>query len=417
MNVRVLIAGILLTFLDLSVLAQPLAFPGAEGFGRHASGGRGGEVYFVTNLKDSGPGSFRDAVSQSHRTVIFRVGGVIKIKSRIVVAPNITIAGQTAPGEGITIYGNGLSYSKANNTITRYIRIRMGKVGDKGKDAMAIASGHDMIFDHISVSWGRDGTFDINGEVRNVTIQNSIISQGLQNHSTGGLIQSEGGISILRCLYIDNHTRNPKVKGINQYVNNVIYNWVVAGYILGDSGRHSEANVRNNYFIAGPETKSAPFNRANKNFHLYASKNWYDDNRNGRLDGAIIDQTVYGPVSWMRKPFNFPTVTVRSTQEAYNWVVEHVGSSLHRDEVDQFLINELTSLGEKGKTISNEAGLPTAGPGDISGGTPPKDADRDGMSDKWELAKGLDPNNKMDYNEVNKEGYTNLERYLNALIK
>lgn len=138
--------------------AQQLAFPGAEGFGRFATGGRGGEVYKVTNLDDSGPGSFRDAVSQPNRTVIFEVGGVIRIHSRIIVKENITIAGQTAPGEGITVYGNGLSFTEANNSITRYIRIRMGKVGDKGKDAVSIATGHDMIFDHVSISWGRDGT-------------------------------------------------------------------------------------------------------------------------------------------------------------------------------------------------------------------------------------------------------------------
>src|SRR5699024_2753377 len=125
MNHRIFGLVIVLSFCGFSLSAQPLAFPGAEGFGGYASGGRGGEVYFVTNLNDSGSGSFRDAVSEPHRIVVFKVGGVIEIKSRVVVASNITIAGQTAPGDGITIYGNGLSYSKANNTITRYLRIRM----------------------------------------------------------------------------------------------------------------------------------------------------------------------------------------------------------------------------------------------------------------------------------------------------
>ena len=115
------------------------AFPGAAGFGANARGGRGGGVYIVTNLNDSGPGSFRDAVSQPNRYVVFAVGGVIRINSRIQVAPNLTIAGQTAPGEGITIYGNGLSFSNANNTITRYLRVRMGVVGDSGVDAVTIA--------------------------------------------------------------------------------------------------------------------------------------------------------------------------------------------------------------------------------------------------------------------------------------
>ncbi|KDN36103.1 LOW QUALITY PROTEIN: hypothetical protein RSAG8_11050, partial [Rhizoctonia solani AG-8 WAC10335] len=132
------------------------AFPGAEGFGANAVGGRGGSVYVVTKLNDSGSGSFRDAVSQSKRIVVFAVGGVIKISSRVVVKDHITIAGQTAPGGGITIYGNGVSYSNAHHTITRYVRYRMGKGGDSGKDGIAIADGHDMIFDHVSVSWGRD---------------------------------------------------------------------------------------------------------------------------------------------------------------------------------------------------------------------------------------------------------------------
>jgi pectate lyase len=144
------------------------AFPGAEGFGANAPGGRGGSVYIVTNLNDSGPGSFRDAVSQPNRYVVFAVGCLIRINSRIAVARNLTIAGQTAPGEGITIYGNGLSFSNANNTITRYLRIRMGVVGDSGADAVTIAQGDNMIFDHVSVSWGRDETFSVSGTASNI---------------------------------------------------------------------------------------------------------------------------------------------------------------------------------------------------------------------------------------------------------
>src|SRR5688572_24308696 len=193
------------------------AFPGAAGFGANARGGRGGNVYIVTNLNDSGPGSFRDAVSQPNRYVVFAVGGVIRINSRISVAPNLTIAGQTAPGEGITIYGNGLSFSNANNTVTRYLRVRMGVVGDSGADAVTIAQGDNMIFDHVSVSWGRDETFSVSGTASNITVQDSIIAQGLHPHSAGGLMETSGGVSVLRCLYVDNTTRNPKVKGVNEF--------------------------------------------------------------------------------------------------------------------------------------------------------------------------------------------------------
>jgi pectate lyase len=205
-------------------LSFGLAFPGAEGFGRNAVGGRGGTVYVVTNLNDSGAGSLRDAVSAKNRIVVFAVGGLIQITDRIVCSSHITILGQTAPGGGITVYGNGWSFSDANETIVRYLRIRMGKGGTDGKDAITIASGDNMIFDHLSVSWGRDETFSINGDATNITIQNSIIGQGLETHSCGGLMQTDGGVSLFRNLYIDNKTRNPKVKGVNDFTNNVVYN-------------------------------------------------------------------------------------------------------------------------------------------------------------------------------------------------
>jgi pectate lyase len=149
------------------------------------------------------------------------VGGTINITSRVVVSKNIYMAGQTAPGGGITVYGNGLSFSNADNAIVRYVRLRMGKNGDAGKDGVTIADGVAMIFDHLSVTWGRDETFSINGDVTNVTIQDSIIGQGLDTHSCGGLIQTDGGVSLFRNLYIDNKTRNPKVKGVNDFQNNV----------------------------------------------------------------------------------------------------------------------------------------------------------------------------------------------------
>lgn len=222
----------LLSLLPLVILLpstiSALAFPGAEGFGRNALGGRNGTVYVVSNLNDSGPGSLRDGVSQPHRIIVFSTGGIIHIKSRIVVSPRISILGQTAPGDGITVYGNGWSFSNADDAIVRYIRIRMGKSGSSGKDALGIASGWNMIFDHVSVSWGRDETFSISGDdVGNVTIQNSIIAQGLETHSCGGLVQTQlgNGVSLLRNLYADNKTRNPKVKGTNEFTNNVVYNW------------------------------------------------------------------------------------------------------------------------------------------------------------------------------------------------
>ncbi|MCM1406298.1 MAG: hypothetical protein NC210_07740, partial [[Clostridium] fimetarium] len=181
--------------------AQQLAFPGAEGFGRFAKGARGAgivEVYHVTNLDDSGKGSFRDAVSGSGRVIVFDVAGTINLKSALIVKGNNTILGQTAPGEGVNVYGDRISFSGATNLIVRHMRFRMGKGGTSGADACGIANGTDMIFDHCSVMWGLDENFSVNWDKKgtqpgNITIQNSIIGQGLQSHSCGGLIQTDGG--------------------------------------------------------------------------------------------------------------------------------------------------------------------------------------------------------------------------------
>ncbi|TDD66147.1 pectate lyase [Jiangella aurantiaca] len=396
-----------------------LAFPGAEGFGRYATGGRGGTVYHVTNLDDSGPGSFRDAVSEPNRTIVFEVGGVITIGERIRVAPNITIAGQTAPGEGITIYGNGLSFTDANGTIARHFRVRQGIGGDSGTDAITVVTGDTMIFDHLSVTWGRDEVFSVsNGDpadgAHNVTIQNSILGQGLDTHSAGGLIETAGGVSLLRNLYLDNDIRNPKVKGVNQYVNNVVYNWRREAYILGGSQWTSEANVQNNYFIAGPSTETGPFTRGNENFHLFAEDNYHDADRDGALDGYEVPREEYTTVTWMEKPYPYPPVAdLMDPDDAYEYVVEHAGASLNRDRVDGLLVGEVTSLGRKGAIISDENAPPINGPGPVRGGDAPRDTDRDGMPDWWERLRDLDPEVPGNNADGDGDGYTDLEEYLN----
>jgi hypothetical protein len=417
-----IVLALFLFSVQVSLIAQQIAFPGAEGFGRYATGGRGGTVYHVTNLYDNGPGSFRDAVSQSNRIVVFDVSGIINITARIVVSSNITIAGQTAPGDGIVIYGNGLSFSGADNTICRYLRMRQGVNGTYDTDAVTIANGSTMIFDHMSVSWGKDENFSIRWntdhigtEPTNITIQNSIMGQGLIDHSAGGLIETNGGVSLLRNLYIDNNTRNPKVKGVNQFVNNIVYNWDDAAYILGDSEGNSYANVINNYFIYGPNSGSAPFTRGNLNFHIYASDNYSDSDKDGILNGAVIPQASYGTVDWQTTPYDYPTVTLLSPVDVYNLVVSEAGASLPaRDEVDTRFILELTSLGTMGEHVSNEFVAPMNGVGTINIGKAEPDTDQDGMPDKWESYYGLNPNSISDQNEdIDGDGYTNIEEYLN----
>ncbi|HEX5220665.1 MAG TPA: autotransporter-associated beta strand repeat-containing protein, partial [Verrucomicrobiae bacterium] len=406
-----------------STSAQLPAFPGAQGFGRFATGGRGGSVYFVTNLNDSGPGSFRDAVSVSGRTVIFRVGGVIAYTgSRYNVAPNITVAGQTAPGDGVTLYGDGIGYNGSHNTITRFIRYRMGINGESDKDAIAIDTGRNMIFDHITASWGRDETFSISGSnPTNITIQSSIISQGLQGHSAGGLVQTDGGVSILRTLYIDNDTRNPKVKGVNEYVNNVICNWETIGYNMGgDSAGESFVNVFNNYFMRGPASSGSAISGGNTDFHIFATNNWYDGNRNGVLDGNDLPFASYGPMDLKTTPYPYPIsyASAYSPLTALKLAISDAGPSFRRDSVDEQMISELISWGELGSTITSELIPPMDGPGIIRNGTPYPDTDNDGMPDFWEIGTGSNPGvaNNNDPSPSG-SGYTRLEDYLNWLAE
>lgn len=426
-----------------------LAFPGAEGFGRHATGARGHaspEIYVVTNLNDSGPGSFRDAVSSPGRFVVFAVGGIINLQSRVAVSANTTIAGQTAPGDGVVFYGRGFSFSDSNNTIARYLRIRCGWGAGAGRneDAVTIAHGDSMIFDHLSVAWGIDEVFSINGsDIHNITIQNSIIAQGLHrhNHSAGGLMEPGGPLSIIRNLYVSNKTRNPKVKGINEFVNNVVYNFgnegntyghTVSGdgYIMGGSAGISEVNIVNNYFIAGPHTptKETPFSRGTPTFSLHASGNFWDYNKDGTLNGSAVpsNQNGYPGVemaNFQPHPYDYPyTPAAMGTRKAFDWVVQHVGANYpRRDELDELLIQELNSLGTEATYVYTEADIPLSngGLGEIQGAPAPEDSDGDGIPDVWEDALGLDKHDATDAlaKSKKKKGYLNIEVYINGLLK
>lgn len=436
-----------------TVYAQQLAFPGAEGYGRFAKGARAGttqEVYHVTNLNDAGKGSFRDAISQPNRIVVFDVSGIIKVSSRLVFSKNLTIAGQTAPGEGVILYGNGVSFSAAENIIVRYLRMRMGLGGDSGKDAAGIANGGNMIFDHISTTWGRDENFSVSwdskgSEPQKITIQNSIIGQGLMVHACGGLIQTNGGVTLYRNLYIDNKTRNPKVKGLNQFVNNVVYNWGDGGaYILGDTEGLSWGVITNNYFIKGPVNGTQAFTRATPTFQVYQKGNIIDYNKDGILNGfeAVQDNfrrnendltstnvtfvnsyddfdfTGYTLGRNPEAPVKHPAIVGEATaRESYDWIVENVGATLPaRDQVDAYMIDELLSLGTKGALINNESelGLPNS-VGYIFNGNRLADTDNDGMPDVWENANELNKNDATDAVKVADNGYLNIENYINGI--
>jgi autotransporter-associated beta strand protein len=411
---------LLISFVQNHVSAQLPAFPGAEGFGKFATGGRTGTVYHVTNLNNSGAGSLRDAVSSPNRIVVFDVAGVIRITERMIVSANIYLAGQTAPGEGITVYGNGWSFSGAHNTICRYMKIRMGIVGTSGKDANGLENGNNVIFDHCSISWGRDENFSINSTTANgITIQNCIISQGLLTHSAGGLIQNDNGITLYRNLYVDNGTRNNKVKGVGQYVNNIVYNWKAGAYIMGgDSEGSSYVNAVGNCFIQGPEDGVSPFSGANALFRIYASDNISDSNRNGIFDAYQIPQSEYGGgPTFQASPYAYPILPTVAANTLLANSLPTVGASLpYRDYADYYVVNEVKSFGKKGELIANEAVLPFGAPNTwaLWPGTARVDTDNDGMPNAWETANGTNPNLN-DAMVVTASGYTNIENYINGI--
>ena len=407
-----------------SMAADIVAFPGAQGWGRWAKGARVSSsptVYHVTNLNDSGTGSLRDAVSSSNRIVVFDVSGVIKISSRIVFKSNLYIAGQTAPGEGITVYGDGVSFSGSSNIICRYLRVRMGHNGSSGKDCAGIANGTNMIFDHCSFSWGLDETFSINPDsnnsLGNITLMNCIFGQGLMTHSAGGLMQADS-ITLYRNLYIDNSTRNNKVKGINQYANNVVYNWSNGCYIMGgDSNGSSYVNVQSNCFINGNSTSGSAnaFTGANADFHVYGDDNWQDNNKNGVYDPYLI--TNYSAATRESVPYDYPELELYPGDSLIWLNIPTVGASLpYRDQSDCYMIDELMSFGTLGNLISNEESLAIGSPTTWKwwAGSKPLDSDGDGMPDAWEEANGTNKNSN-DACQKAANGYLNIENYINSI--
>lgn len=402
-----------------------VAFPGAAGWGRFAKGARAtssATVYHVTNLNDSGTGSLRDAVSQPNRIVVFDVAGVIRIYSRLIFSSNLYVAGQTAPGEGITVYGDGTSFSGADNIIVRYMRFRMGTVGTNDKDAAGIANGQNMIFDHCSFSWGQDENFSINWDNKgtapqNITLMNSIVGQGLMTHSAGGLMQADK-ITLYRILLVDNSTRNFKVKGTNQYVNNLVYNWKNYAYNMGgDSEGTSYVNIEGNLFINGPAVGGDALTGGNSDFHFYGNDNWQDKNRNGVFDPSEFTGTGGGDK--VSTPYDYPELEKWAGNSLIDNLLPDVGASLpYRDIADCYMIDEVKSFGTKGALIARETELPIGAPDtwNMYKGTKKQDTDGDGMPDAWEEANGTNPS-VADATVVAANGYLNIENYINGITK
>jgi len=347
-------------FADAQPKVSP-AFSGAEGFGQFASGGRGGEIFHVTTLDDSGAGSFRDAVSKPNRIVVFDVGGIIRLKSNIAVSSDITLAGQTAPGDGIMIYGRSVSFSGQKNVVVRYLRFREGIAGDKGKCSVNLSDGGNMIFDHCSIEWGRWDCLGLTGGSHDITFQNCIIGEGVDPQRFGSLSDDANNITYSHNLWINNQSRNPKAKGKIQYVNNIVYDWGVTGLVGGHSGADHFLDAIGNYFIAGPNSSARFTGEYKPTDHVFQKDNFADMDKDGKLNGRAVTAADFGKgdeAPTLENDFTvapLTNVTVESAQSALSNVLANAGCSLHRDSVDARLIDELKSFGTRGKISHSES--------------------------------------------------------------
>jgi hypothetical protein len=434
------------------------AFPGAWGGGMYSFGGRGGKVYVVTSLEDAGPGTFREACNAiGPRIVAFNVAGTIHLKNRIRIrAPYITIAGQTAPGDGICIRGATVCVD-THDVVIRHLRFRRGETNVANRDdSLGGNPIGNIIIDHVSASWGLDENLsmyrhmykpkDSDKELKlptvNITIQWSISSEALDtyNHSFGSTIGGHNS-TFHHNLWACNAGRNPSIgmDGDFTFLNNVLYSWRHRTVDGGD--QKSKYNIINNYYKPGPATpdkairyriirpdgrrwpdKTSPrqWGRA------YVAGNVFDGNKAVTKDnwagGVQIDgdedPAVILPRVRVDKPFPMAKVPIQAAVEVYDSVLEYAGATRpNRDAVDRRIIEQV----RKG-TVTAEArrGIITdvkqVGDYPEYKGEPVKDTDGDGMPDDWELKYGLNPNDPADAaKDCNGDGYTNIEKYINGL--
>jgi hypothetical protein len=399
---------------DACTSSAPLAFPGAFGFGATATGGRGSAAYHVTNLNDSGAGSFRDAVSAGHRVVVFDVGGIVNLSSAVSASGNITIAGQTAPG-GIAIEGREVSFSNSSNIIVRHVRFRQGTNDpDNGKSVIAADTSTSLIFDHVSIEFGQWDNMDVNSGM-NATIQRSIIADPIGQQFNAHC--DSGNVTWYANVWSSAHNRSPLAKGDTIFVNNVIYNFQ-AGYTAGNTSGDFSHDIVSNYFIAGPSTTNAGDAFFQMDGELaYASGNDLDDNTDGALNGSAMGApggTTALAAPWSPLTASIPT---KSAADAYADDVAHSGALPH-DVVDALVIADVESLGKSGRlwTSQSQTGLANGGYGTLTGGAAPTDTDDDGIPDAWEESHGLNANDPSDaIKPYGCAGYTNLEEYVNEL--
>lgn len=422
-------------FLVFTSYAQQLAFPTAEGFGRFATGGRGGLTYVVTNLNDDGEGSLRKGiVRHGPRTIVFAVSGIIELKSKLDInRGDLSIFGQTAPGDGITIKGYPVTI-KADNVIMRYLRFRMGDEHNIEGDALGARGTNNVIIDHCSISWGTDENASFYNN-KNFTLQWSIISEALNQsvhkkgaHGYGGIW---GGVktSFHHNLIVSNNSRNPRFSGSsttenaeNEFVdfrNNVIYNWGDNSIYGGEKGTY---NIINNYFKYGPATTSSKLDRivmpSEPYGQFYVDGNYvfgYDNISKNNWNGGV--QCDNPKATKLNAPLDISNnINTTSALVAFDDVLKNAGANISRDSVDLRMINNTlngTADFKNGIIDSQEdvGGWPMIKSKRI------KDYDGDGIPNKWERKNKLDCKTADSNLYSLDENYTNIEVYSNSLIK
>ena len=450
--------GLVLALANNAFPQQP-AFPTAEGYGKYTKGGRGGAVFEVTNLNDSGEGSLRAAVeAKGPRTVVFRVSGTIILESPLRIKnPYITIAGQTAPGDGICLRKNPINID-ADQVIIRYIRGRLGDESGGDYDAISSRYTKHLILDHVSASWSVDECLSIY-HCDSITVQWCIISESMSksnhvkgSHGFGGIWGSNYG-TYHHNLLAHHSSRNPRMSsgcGYTDHRNNVIYNWGYQSLYGGekyqsgnDKFNFSKINVVANYYKPGPGTRpgevahriASPSFRSEEDFGLwYIADNVMEghdavtaDNWNGGVQTEISLDKIRLDKAWPSMP-----IKQEKAGSAYKSVLEKAGATLPgRDAVDTRIIREVrggfatyegASYKHEHKVSDPEKICGIIDTQEDVGGWPvlrsapaPDDTDHDGMPDDWEKQHGLDPNNPEDRNLVSDEGYTMLEVYLNGI--
>ena len=440
----------------------PIAFPGAEGYGKYATGGRGGKVVIVSNLNDDGEGSFRKAATANGpRIIVFAVSGTIHLNSPITVKANATIAGQTAPGDGICIADRSVGLG-GDNIIIRYIRFRLGDKwqrqagqvdGSGSEDAFSGMGKKHIVIDHCSFSWSNDECLSVyNGD--STTLQWNIISEPLnysyhfetgdkdwERHGYGGIWGGKH-LTAHHNLFAHCNNRNPRFNGNRQgiqefvdYSNNVIYNWGGNNIYAGEGGNY---NIINNYFKYGPSTNT------NVRFRI-VNPGKTDDIPFGKwyVNGNYVDEAnEVSKNNWLgivmgnggteadkknaviKKPHPADEINMQTAEAAFESVLNKAGASYRRDTLDERIMNDVRN--RTGFIIDVQGRYPHHSPFEITENAwpalkslpAPADNDKDGIPDDWERKNGLNPADASDASKLSSHKfYTNIELYINSIVK